>query len=445
MKKLLPLVIGAVLGVPHSAMAENIAQIYSQAKETNPTLLQARANKDKAFEAINAADAVNLPQITLAASSTYTDRLSGDKQSATGSGENMLVNNATVSISQVLFNRANWESADIAEISARASDANYASGQQQLMYDTVDRYFAVLGARDNLRFVQAEKEAVSRQLEQTKQRFDVGLSAITDVHSAQAQYDGVLAQEIAAQNTLTNSYEALREVAGMYYQDLAELDTDKLTLKKPALDVTELVKTAEQKNLNLLALRLSQDIAKKQISLADMRGEPTVALTGSYGYADSDIEKSVSAGGVDTDSSGTNASVGINFSFPLYTGGAVTSNVKQQEFAYVSASQVLQAAHRSVETSVHTAYNNINANIAQINAYNQAVISAESSLKATEAGFEVGTRTIVDVLDATQTLYQQKQNLSSARYNYIRANLALEQAVGTLSEDDILLINSLLK
>lgn len=444
MKKLLPLVISAVLGVSHSAMAENVAQIYSQVKETNPTLLQAKADKDQAFEAINAADAANLPQITLAASSTYIDNTSGDRLSDTGYGDNLLANTATVSVSQSLFNRANWESSNIAEISARASDASYASTQQQLMYDTVDKYFDVLGARDNLRFVQAEKKAVARQLEQTKQRFDVGLSAITDVHSAQAQYDGVLAQEIAAQNTLTNSYEALREIAGQYYQDVAELDTEKLVLKKPNLGVDELVKTAEDKNLNILALKLSQDIAKRQISLADKQGDPTVALTGSYGYSDSDVDNYMGAGS-DVDSSGANATVGINVSFPLYTGGSVTSNVKQNEFAYVSASQALQATHRSVKTSVHTAYNNINANIAQINAYNQAVISAQSSLKATEAGFEVGTRTIVDVLDATQTLYEQKQNLSSARYNYIRANLALEQAVGTLNEDDILLINALLK
>lgn len=442
MKKLLPLVISTVLGFSHSALAEDISQIYNQAKETNPSLLQARAAKDQAFEAINTADAANLPQINLTASSTYIDHVSGDRMSnTTWGGDSLLSNSASLSVSQAIFNRANWETSDISELSARASDAQYASAQQQLIYDTVDKYFAVLGARDNLKFVQAEKKAVARQLEQTKQRFNVGLSAITDVHSAQAQYDAVLAQEIAAQNTLTNSYEALRELAGEYYRDLDDLDTSKLVLKKPASDIDELIKTAEDKNLNILALKLSKEIAKKQISLADKNGDPTLSLVGSYGYTGSDMELS----GTNTRQSGTNASIGLNFNMPLYTGGSITSNVKQKEFAYVSASQQLQATHRTVETGVHTAYNNINADIAQIKAYEQAVVSAQSSLKATEAGFEVGTRTIVDVLDATQTLYQQKENLSAARYNYIRANLALKQAQGTLSEEDILTINALLK
>lgn len=426
MKKLLSLVIGSLLGFSHSAMAENISQIYNQVKESNPSLLQAKAEKERAFEAINTVDAVNMPQITLSASSTHTNRISGDKLSTTLYGDDLVTNSTLLSVSQVIFNRANWEATNIAELSAFASNANYASTQQQLMYDTVDKYFNVLSARDNLIFIQAEKKAVSRQLEQTKQRFDVGLSAITDVHSAQALYDGVIAEEIAVQNNLTNSYEALSEIAGQYYEDLSELDIEKLVLKEVNSDVETLVKTAEEKNFRIVALKLSKEISKRQILVAEKKGDPILSLTGSYGYTDYKADTSTYT------SAGSNVSIGLNFSLPLYTGGSLSSNVKQQEFNYVSVCQQLQATHRSIETRVHTAYNNINTNIARIKAYNQAVVSAESSLKATEFGFEVGTRTIVDVLETTQLLYEQKQNLSFARYNYIRANLALDQALSLI-------------
>jgi len=446
MKKTLPLVISVLFGVVSPfASAADIAQIYHQAKETNPTLLQVQANKNQAFEAINASDAANLPQISLSASSTYYKNFSGDAISTTGYGNHLVANTAGVTLSQSIFNRQNWEKSNIAELSARAVDAQYAVAQQSLMYNTVDKYFAVLGAKDQLKFVQAEKATVSRQLEQIKQRFHVGLSAMTDVHSAQAQYDAVLAQEIAAQNELTNSYEALRELAGQYYDALDELDTKRLQLINPTQNVDTFIKVAEEKNYQLLSLRLSQQAAKKQISYAGKAADPTVSLSASYGYTGYNYPSDNSASITDYDQDSLNGSVGLNFSLPLYTGGSISSNVKQQEFAYIAASQQLQATHRSVITSVHMAYNNIKANIAQIKAYEQAVVSAQSSLSATEAGFEVGTRTIVDVLDSTQTLYEQKENLSKARYNYIRANLALKQAVGSLTENDIVMVNKLLK
>lgn len=298
-------------------------------------------------------------------------------------------------------------------------------------------YFEVLRAQDNLVFVRAEKAAVGRQLEQTKQRFEVGLSAITDVHDAQAQYDAVLADEVLAENDLINSYESLREITGQEHKNLNVLDTNRFSATRTNSPAETLIDEAKTKNLSLLSARISQDIARDNISLASSGHLPTLSLDGGYNYGDT----SNSARDNTTD----NFNIGVNLAVPLYTGGNVTSQTKQAEFAYVAASEDLEAQYRSVVKDVRAQNNNINASIGALKAYEQSVVSARSALEATEAGFDVGTRTIVDVLDATRRLYDANKNLSDARYNYILSVLQLRQAVGTLSEQDILDVDAGLK
>jgi outer membrane protein len=193
--------------------------------------------------------------------------------------------------------------------------------------------------------------------------------------------------------------------------------------------------------LSLLSSRIAQDVAKDNISLASSGHLPSLTLDGGYAYGKENNEDSSSYLG----EAYNDLSIGINLSVPLYTGGNVSSKTKQAEFAYVAASQDLEASYRSVIKAVRANNNNINASIGALRAYEQSVISAKSALEATEAGFDVGTRTIVDVLDSTRSLYNANKNLSSARYNYILSVLQLRQAVGSLSEQDILDINSGLK
>lgn len=300
-------------------------------------------------------------------------------------------------------------------------------------------YFEVLRAQDNLEFVRAEKAAVGRQLEQTKQRFEVGLSAITDVHDAQAQFDGVLADEVLAENSLTNSYEALREITGQEYSKLSVLDTKRFAASRTTESSEALIEKAQQQNLSLLAARISQDVARDNISLASSGHLPSLTLDGDYNYADNRNSNASSP------SDYNDFKIGVNLKVPLYTGGKTTSLTKQAEFAYVAASQDLEAAYRSVVKDVRAYNNNINASIGALRAYEQAVISAKSALEATEAGFDVGTRTIVDVLDATRRLYDANKNLSNARYDYILSVLQLRQAIGTLSEQDVMDVNAGLK
>ena len=433
MKKLLPLLISVTLGSASTfAFADDLAEIYSLAKENDPTLLKAAAEKDAAFEAITSAKSDQLPQISLSAS--YD--LNRSDMDETASLENNTLA-ATVGFSQNLYNRSTWISLDSAEKTARQSDASYAATQQDLILRVATAYFEVLRAQDTLEFVRAEKAAVARQLEQTKQRFEVGLSAITDVHDAQAQFDSVLANEVVSENSLINSYESLREITGQEHKDLKILDTKRFSATSPAESVEQLIAQAQEKNLTLLTYRISKDIAKDNIKLAEANHLPTLTLDGAVGYTD----RTNSTGDYDA----TYGNVGLNFSLPLYTGGNLESLDKQAEYGFVSASEALESAYRGVLKTVRSYRNNVNASIGTIKAYEQSVISAKSALEATEAGFDVGTRTIVDVLDSTRSLYDANRNLSNARYDYIINILSLRQAVGTLSEQDIMDINTGLK
>ncbi|HHC6613407.1 TPA: efflux RND transporter outer membrane protein VpoC [Vibrio parahaemolyticus] len=439
MKKLLPLFISAALGsISSSAWADSLAEIYDLAKQNDPQLLSVAAQRDRAFEAITSSRSALLPQINLTAGYNLTR---GDTEydsnliSDVSNDSNALT--AGVNFSQELYNRASWITLDTAEKSARQADATYAAAQQGLILRVSQAYFEVLRAQDNLVFVRAEKAAVGRQLEQTKQRFEVGLSAITDVHDAQAQYDAVLADEVLAENDLINSYESLREITGQEHKNLNVLDTNRFSATRTNSPAETLIDEAKTKNLSLLSARISQDIARDNISLASSGHLPTLSLDGGYNYGDT----SNSARDNTTD----NFNIGVNLAVPLYTGGNVTSQTKQAEFTYVAASEDLEAQYRSVVKDVRAQNNNINASIGALKAYEQSVVSARSALEATEAGFDVGTRTIVDVLDATRRLYDANKNLSDARYNYILSVLQLRQAVGTLSEQDILDVDAGLK
>lgn len=432
MKKLIPLFISAALGTLSSAApAENLAEIYNQAKENDPQLLSVAAQRDAAFEAVTSSRSSLLPKINLTAGYNINRSDQDPRESD--------LFTAGINFSQELYQRSSWVNLDTAEKKARQADSQFAATQQTLILRVAKAYFEVLRAQDNLQFVRAEKAAVSRQLEQTKQRFEVGLSAITDVHDAQAQFDGVLADEVLAENSLTNSYETLREITGQEYSQLAVLDTKRFAASRTTESSEALIEKAQQQNLSLLSARIKQDVAHDSISLASSGHLPSLTLDGGYNYGNNSNDNAKSMPEYN------DFKIGVNLVVPLYSGGNTTSLTKQAEFNYVAASQDLEAAYRSVVKDVRAYNNNINASIGALRAYDQAVISAKSALEATEAGFDVGTRTIVDVLDATRRLYDANKNLSNARYDYILNVLQLRQAIGTLSEQDILDVNSGLK
>ncbi|UKE82546.1 outer membrane channel protein TolC [Pectobacterium colocasium] len=436
MKKLLPLLIGLSLG-GFSAMsqAENLLQVYQQAKSTNPDLRSAAATRDAAFEKINESRSPLLPQLNLGADYTYNRGYRDSK------GVDSNVKGASLQLTQTLFDMSKWRALTLQEKQAGIEDVVYQTAQQNLMLNTATAYFNVLRAIDSLSYINAQKQAIYRQLDQTTQRFNVGLVAITDVQNARAQYDSVLANEVLTRNTLDNALESLRQITGNFYPQLAGLNIERFSTQKPEA-VNNLLKEAENRNLNLLSARLSQDLAREQIRSAETGYMPTLDLTASTGVSDTRYSGSRTHSGNFNDTDAGQHRVGINFTLPLYSGGATNSQVKQAQHRYVSSSELLESAHRSVIQTVRSSFNNISASISSINAYKQAEVSAQSSLDAMEAGYQVGTRTIVDVLDATTTLYNAKQQLSSARYDYLINQLNIKSAQGTLNEADLQALNA---
>ncbi|MBJ9240016.1 outer membrane protein TolC [Citrobacter freundii] len=441
MKKLLPILIGLSLsGFSTLSQAENLMQVYQQARLSNPELRKSAADRDAAFEKINEARSPLLPQLGLGADYTYSN---GYRDA---NGVNSNATSASLQLTQTLFDMSKWRALTLQEKSAGIQDVTYQTDQQTLILNTATAYFNVLNAIDVLSYTQAQKDAVYRQLDQTTQRFNVGLVAITDVQNARSQYDTVLANEVTARNNLDNAVEQLRQVTGNYYPELASLNVDGFKTTKPQA-VNALLKEAENRNLTLLQARLSQDLAREQIRLAQDGHLPTLGLTASTGVSDTSYSgsKTHSATGSQYDDSNMGQNkIGLTFSLPLYQGGMVNSQVKQAQYNFVGASEQLESAHRSVVQTVRSSFNNINASISSINAYKQAVVSAQSSLDAMEAGYSVGTRTIVDVLDATTTLYNAKQQLANARYTYLINQLNVKSALGTLNEQDLVALNNTL-
>jgi outer membrane protein len=344
------------------------------------------------------------------------------------------------SLNMQIYHHDTWLRLSTAKKSAHQSDLNYQIAKQNLIVRVTEAYFALLSAKDDLGFAQAEKKAIARQLEQTKQRFSVGLTAITDVHEAQAQYDNAVTEEIRSENAIYNAEENLRVITNYYPRNISVLNTESFSTTAPVPNsADDWQKTAVAKSLDLISAKIGIDLAKDAIQISRSGHYPTLDFGARYNSGDTETEinniKSADDGALD------NYSVGVTLNVPIYAGGAVSTSVRKAQNRFVSASQDLSLVYRDVVRTTRNSYNTVIASISGIKALEQSVLSAEKALEATEAGFEVGTRTIVDVLDSTRNLYNAKRNLSSTRYGYIQNVLVLKRAGGTITEEDITMIN----
>ena len=412
----------------YSAYADTLLQVYQTAKIKDPTILKSKAQYDLFLEKISEANAALLPQIGLALDTGHTE--ANEDATNTQYGANL-------SLSQSIYNDSYWQQLDLAEKEATRYGALYGLAAQNLLLRTATDYFNVLRADEAVKSVQANKRAVERQLEQTKQRFEVGLIAITDVHEAQAEYDRTIADEINAENNLLNSYETLRELTGEDVKRVAYLNTDTFSPQKLQGDIKSWRNQSLEHNLELHSKRIAKELAKMEIDLAETGHLPTLDLVADLGRNSTEYDDEETS---DTDIN--NATIGLEFNLPIYTGGGISSRVKQAQYNYVFASEDLTETFRSIESEISSGYNNVRASISSIRAYEQTVTSSASALEAVEAGFEVGTRTIVDVLDATRNLYASENQLANARYDYIINMLQLKFSAGTLAELDIINISA---
>ena len=438
MKKTLSTLIIAIASAMTSAnaQADDLLSVYQQALFNDTTVLSAKAQFDIVKEDIEQARAVLLTKLNLSGQYQKNDA----EQSAFFGGGSVERTNSgySLNLNMQLYHHDSWLRLGTAKKSAHQSDLNYQVAKQDLIVRVTQAYFNLLSTKDDLEFAQAEKAAIARQLEQTKQRFSVGLTAITDVHEAQAQFDSAVTEEIRAENAIFNAEEALRVITNTYPRNISVLNTKLFSTSTPNPNSADAwQKAAEAKNLDLIAAKVGIDLAKEGISIARAGHYPTLDLSGSYGASKSETDSTIfNTPYLD------NQSIGITLNVPIYSGGATQSGVRQAQNRFVLASQDLMSTHRSVVRVTRNAYNTVVATISGIKAFEQSVLSASKALEATEAGFEVGTRTIVDVLDSTRNLYNAKRNLSSTRYAYIQNVLLLKRAGGTITDEDINAINS---
>ena len=332
-----------------------------------------------------------------------------------------------LSVEQPIYRRDRLIALEQADSRISQADALYAAARQDLMMRVSQRYFDVLEAEDELSFARATLEAFEQQLRQSRQRFEVGLTAITDVEEAKAGFDLARSQLIAAENALDTAREALRETSGEYPAALAPLGRMPLVTPEPA-DIDEWTETALGQNLRLLASRHNAETARREIERVRAGHDPTLDAVGSHRRNDE-----LSGSGGETAST----TVGLRLNLSLYAGDSVLSRTRESRHRYRQTLDELERERRRTQRETRDAYLGVESGISQVAALEQAVRSSKAAADAVEAGFQVGTRTSVDVLNAQRDLFRARRDFARERYTYIRNVLRLKRAAGTLSEDDL--------
>ena len=460
-KTLLAVTIAATLAGASQAQAADLWDIYQLAVQNDPTFLQADANYQAAMENKPIARAGYLPSIvvngkrTLSRSSGTSSFFANGGFTTANVGSRDYNTTYSATLTQPIFDWAAWNTIEQADATAAQAEANYVAAQQSLILRTATAYFNVLNARDTLAADHAATEANAKQLEQAKEKYDVGMSAITDVENAQAAYDQSVATEIGAQQQVTNQEESLRAITGQPVGELVEPSPD-MPLRSPdPATAQQWVDQALKQNPNLLAAQSGADAASATIGIKRASNLPTVDLvlshnrnkdnttndlTGPFGPGGSLVSSTSPS---PSDISGNTAY--LSLSWPIFSGGGTWAQVNQAQRQYDAALDNVKLVNRQTEQQARTAYLGVLTGISQVTALKQSVKSNQTSMDATETGLQVGTRTIVDVLTARQNLLTAQTGFANARYTYLESVLQLKQAAGSLSEDDLKQINTVLQ
>lgn len=424
-----------------TAYAADLIEVYRQALDNDPIFKQAYSNFMAATQAIPQARAALLPQLNV---STLAGRY---VQSSNVGGPFSLNGQETynaaqwkLAASQAVFNYQSWARVQLAKASVKAAHATFNDAAQRLILRTAKAYCDTLLAKDTLNYAEAKKRANKRQLDQAQQRFNVGLDAITSVYEAKAAYDQSIALVISSQNQLINQNENLRKLTNHVYDELASLRDSKIPLIKPEPNnVDEWVATGIKQNYNLFAAKYNLQAARENIKAQTAAAWPSFALEGNsfrnrnHGAGNSNFfvptEQMIS-------------SVSINMNFPVFQGGLVEANTRQAQYNFQSSSEQLEQSYRDVVVNSRIAFNTIIDGISKVKADRQTIISRENALDSTEAQFQVGTRTMVDVVNAQERLFESQEQLAGDQYGLINAFLNLKYLSGNLNVADLEEINS---
>ncbi len=432
--------VALAMTVSPMAGAADLLDFYHEAQSQDAVFASARATRQAGQEKLTQGRSQLLPSVNFNANTTYNDV---DTQ-YTGafpfpSGYQRFNNHGYgVTLVQPLYREQNWASYSESELQVVQTEAQYKLAEQSLILRVAQTYFDVLIAQDTVQLAAAQKIAISEQLEQAKRNFEVGTATITDTHEAQARYDLIVAQEIAAQSDLEIKRRTLQQLINAVPQELSPLGKGfKLEQPQP-VDLNKWVEGAQEHNYQIASAQAAAEMAEKEVDRNRGGHLPTVDLVANYSKNTSDG----SVYGIGIDSAAT--TVGVQLNIPLYQGGAIQSKWREAEANRERAKQDLENTRRNVELQTRQAYLGVVSGIAQVQALQQALKSSESLLEASKLGHDVGVRTNLDVLNAQQQLFSTRRDLYQAEYNYLVSQLNLKAAVGELSEEDLGKVNQAL-
>jgi outer membrane protein len=457
-----PMTLLALCVIAASAPAADLLAVYQRALQNDPQLREAEANRLAALETKPQALAALLPQLAGngvisrerdSGLSTITQPLSsppGPVRLQTYPFDGRIATTTHrygIDLKQNLFRWENWVALQRADAQVAQAEADYQAAQQDLMERVAQRYFDVLAAQDDLEAQEVALTSIRRQLEQAEARFQIGLIAITDVEEARAAHDSGAAAVIAAKRSLASTQELLREITGEAFDWLARpIEPFELANPDP-ISEDRWVEMSLQQNLALVSSRLAADIARDSVSAARGGHFPSLDLVGSrYKLTTNGVNTftdGTPAGGTTRDQS--QRSIGLQLTFPIYSGGMVSSQVRQAVYLHRAAKERVERVARQTEHDARDSYLGVLSEISRVKALRRAVESSATSLRATEAGYEAGTRTAVDVLQSRQLWVRAQTDYSRSRYDYMLNVIKLQQAAGTLSQQSLERINSLLK
>ncbi|GAA5525158.1 outer membrane protein TolC [Microbulbifer aestuariivivens] len=447
------LLAAALLGLGSlQAQADTLWEIYLQALDNDPQLAADRAAFEAGLEAKNLGRSALLPQIngsaersTTSSSSTQFDYTFGPTGVLTTPNSRSTDVDDTVysaRLDQAIFDLPAWFGYRQGKFQSEQAAAEFSANQQEMMLRVATTYFNVLRAYDVLEAAKAEEEALAKQLEQTRQRFEVGLTAITDVYDSQAAYENAVARRLTAEDSLLSNFDALSILTGTQHNQVAPLQ-DGFTVAPPEpAERAAWVEFALQNNFDLKAARLAADAARSSARAAAAEHLPT--LYGSVSYSDLTREGDTSTSlpgelpidlPVDTTSETTVTALTLNV--PIFTGGRLSASRRQARDLSFQAQDLRNLVQRNTIQSARTLHRNLATDVSRVSARKQAVISAQAALEANQAGYEVGTRNIVDVLLAQRALFQARTDYANAIYDYIDNTLRLKRVAGLLAPADL--------
>jgi outer membrane protein len=447
-KTILALILSSL---PFPALADtapqNLMAIYQQAQTSDPAWASAQSAHLAAQELVIQGKALTLPTASLRANANHTqtdlERAGGTNPFSANGFDKYETYGYRLDVSHPLYRKQNSIQYEQSKTQVAQAEEQLNTAHQDLMLRVTQTYFDVLIAQDKIDLINAQKAAISQQLEQAKANFEVGTATITDVHEAQARFDLTIAQEIAAINDMEAKKRAIQSLTGQFPERLAAAGSNLQVAIPEPRDMEKWVEVAEQNNLALKIQLQTLELAGKEVERTKAGHLPTLDIVGSY----SDNRAN---GGTSEERAGYNkylktGVIGLQLEIPLYQGGAITSKEREAAANKQKALDDVESVRRQAALETRQAYLNVSSLVAQVKAYEQALVSSQSQLDSTSLGYEVGVRTSVDVLNAQQQLYSAKRDLLQARYNYLVSVVQLKAAAGVLSENDLNEVNRMLE